>query len=193
MIDVFVRVQLYYKDQIRCGMWQTTKARWLVDPNVRLRPIIGTKDIRGVRAEAESLAESDPYIFTDDDVLIVGKDWVKRTVDLVLAEPIYGAVSTLSLVETENTALPCDIQMDGGKLWRQQDIYPMHWVGAPMILRKGLCVDLPEMTIGSECGDIHALMKKLGRDQGLVHPKHRIRHNHLGHGFSSNPNLHWGC
>ena len=115
-------------------------------------------------------------------MLIVGKDWVKRGTEIFLANPTYGAVSTLSLVETENAATPGN----------EDPIYPMHWVGAPMWIRKGLLTEMPEMTIASECGVIHDYLKAKGYAEGLFNPSLRIRHNHLGHGFSSNPALHWG-
>ena len=182
MTNVFIRTGIW-PDIIRRGMWEAVRARWIMEPIILTIIDANKYGIREGRALAEEAANSDPYIFTDDDVLIVGKNWVKRAVEMVLACPEYGAVSTLSLVETENTALP---QQD-------TDIYPMHMVGAPMIIRKGLCLDMPEMTLGSECGVIYDHMMKQGKKQGLIHPKHRIRHNHMGHGFSSNPNLHWGA
>ena len=181
MIDVFVRVtEAEVKDPLRKAMLEVAVARWNVEP-VEVRMLVDYP-IREGRQFAENSAKSDPYIFTDSDVLIVGKDWVKRGTETFLADSSYGAVSTLSLVETENAALPKT----------ENDIYPMHWVGAPMWIRKGLLTDLPEMTLGSECGVIHDYLKEKGYAEGLFNPSLKLRHNHLGSGFSSNPNLHWG-
>jgi len=183
-IDVFVRVtDAEIKDPLRKAMLEVAVARWNLEP-VEVRMLVDYP-IREGRQFAENSAKSDPYIFTDSDVLIVGKDWVERGTKFFLGNPVgkYGAVSTLSLVETENAATPpSDLPV----------IYPMHWVGAPMWIRKGLLTDLPEMTLGSECGVIHDYLKEKGYAEGLFNPSLKLRHNHLGHAFSSNPNLHWG-
>jgi len=182
-IDVFIRItEAELKDPLRKAMFEVTVARWNMEPEANVRMLHGYP-IREGRQFAENSAASDPYIFTDSDVLIVGKDWLKRGTEIFLAHPEYGAVSTLSLVETENQALPNGTQ---------DSIYPMHWVGAPMWIRKGLLTDMPEMSLGSECGDIYAYLQEKGYKEGLFHPDLKIRHNHMGHGFSSNPNLHWG-
>ena len=180
-IDVFVRVtDAELADPLRKAMLEVTVARWNLEPvNVE---ILHGYPIREGRQFAENSAKSDPYIFTDSDVLIVGKDWIHRGTEIFLAHPEYGAASTLSIVETENTATPAS----------NWDLYPMHWVGAPMWIRKGLLTDLPEMTLGSECGVIFDYLKNKGFSEGLFNPSLRLRHNHLGHAFSSNPSLHWG-
>lgn len=139
--------------------------------------MIWDKGIREARLMAENLAMSDPYIFTDDDVLIVGKDWVKRAVNAMLANPVYGACSSLSLVEGENRA-------NG-----EGEIYDMHMVGQPMIIRKGLMAEVPEMDLDNECGVIDSFLRSKGLKEGLVNG---LRHNHLGHGFSGTPCSFWG-
>jgi len=155
-------------------------SRWKKE-GINLRHLVvdvgSVENVRAVRMEAEQLAESDPYIFTDDDVLIVGKDWVKRGVEALLANPEYAIVSSLSLVEGENLAKGTGT------------IYEMHAVGAPSFIRKGFCTNLPDMDINSECGVLHKHVLDQGKKMGLVNG---LRHNHLGHGFSGNPALHWG-
>jgi len=177
MIDVFVRVPPFYKCEIRRGMWVAVNGRWRKELDVRVRVLPSDRDVRGLRELAEHEAKSDPYIFTDDDVLIVGKDWVKRGVEALLAHPEYAIVSSLSLVEGENLAKGTGT------------IYEMHAVGAPSFIRKGFCKDLPPMDINSECGVLHKHVLDQGKKMGLVNG---LRHNHLGHGFSGNPALHWG-
>lgn len=161
-------------------MRAATTERWKLESvNVRF---LNNWGIQEGRLHAEKEAQSDPYIVTDDDVLIVGKDWVKRAVDALLGSPEYGAVSSLSLIETENLAIAPPDTPKGS-------IYPMHAVGAPMVIRKGLMKDLPEMDLNSECGVIHKFLLDKGYKEGLVNG---LRHNHMGHGFSSNPALFWG-
>ena len=132
------------------------------------------------RRYAESESQSDPYIFSDDDVLILGHDWVKRTSQILLANPEYAIASTLSIVEGENQARGSG------------DIYEMHAVGQPMLIRKGICTDLPEMTLSQECGILHKLVLSKGYKMGLINGDPPLRHNHLGHGFSTDPALRWG-
>lgn len=174
MIDVFIRT-MSNQSTLRDAMHSVTEARWALE-NVRIITITDM-GIREGRKWAESSSNSDPYIYTDDDVLIVGKDWVARAVSVLLANPEYAVASTLSLVEGENVATGTG------------DMYPMHAVGAPMIIRKGILADLPEMNIDQECGIIHKYILDKGFKEGLISG---IRHNHMGHGFSSNPVLRWG-
>lgn len=196
-VDVFIRsTSEQNEDQLRRAMHSLTFERW-VKEEVRIQRLVDF-GIREGRAKAEEMAESDPYIYTDNDVLIVGKDWVKRAASAILTYPEYAAVSSLSLVEGENQA-KCPPEYDGMTL-----IYPMHAVGAPMIIRKGffkfalgpnlfdpadLAPVVPEMDLNSECGVLHKYCLDRGWKEGLVNG---LRHNHLGHGFSSNPALHWG-
>jgi hypothetical protein len=179
MIDVYVR-HVKTEDRVREWMYEVSCARWVAE-GVKIHTVTGG-DIGGVRERIEKSAESDPYIVTDDDCLIVGKEWVRRAVGLVLANPTYAIVSTLSLIEGENLAVPTN----------GDDIYRMHAVGQPMLIRKGFCRELPEMDLNSECGVLHKMVLDKGYQMGLIHPKHKIRHNHMGHGFSGNPALRWG-
>lgn len=180
-LDVFIRVtDAELKDPLRKAMLEVTVARWNLEP-VTIHTMVDYP-VREGRQFAENKAQSDPYIVTDSDVLIVGKDWVERGTHAFKSSFGYGAVSTLSLVETENAATTNSDDL----------IYPMHWVGAPMWIRKGILTDLPEMDLGGECRVIHEVMESKGYKEGLFNPNLRLRHNHLGHAFSSNPNLHWG-
>ena len=86
----------------------------------------------------------------------------------------------VTLVEGENQAVP----PPGAGL-----IYPMHWVGAPMWIRKGILTDLPGMTLNNECEQIHNYVLAKGFQEGLITG---LRHLHLGHGFSSTPGLDFG-
>jgi hypothetical protein len=175
MLDCFLRTSIRYPP-LRKEMFQLTVARWALEP-VRITTCYDV-GIRSGRVHAERLAVSDIYIYTDDDVMPVGKNWVERGLKIMEAHPEYAVCSTLSLIEGENLA-----KGDG-------DIYPMHMVGAPMWIRRGILTDLPEMDLNNECGKIHSCVVALGFKEGLL--SNSLRHMHLGHGFSSNPGLHWG-
>ena len=186
LTHVFIRTQSYGSNHLRRSMLETTRERWMLEPVV-IHEVHGTPTC--ARHMAEVLAESDPYIFTDDDVLICGKDWVRRALEVFNRHPEYGVVSTLSLVESENLAIPGSISGDNGE--NAMEIYPMHAVGQPMFVRKGISVDMPEFTLDQECFALQRLCEAKGMHTGLFHPNLRIRHNHMGHGFSSNPVLAW--
>jgi hypothetical protein len=190
-IDVFVRTtSAELLDPLRKAMLDVTLARWALEPvTVKL---ICDIPIRDGRIWAEDNAQSDPYIFTDSDCLIVGKDWVKRAVEIMLAYPKFKIVSTLSLIEGENLATPVRRFWAGTTVEIHQTIYSMHMVGQPMLIRKGICTNLPDMDLNSECGVLHKLVLDQGYEEGLFHPDLKIRHNHLGHGFSGSPCHFWG-
>lgn len=180
MFDAFVRT-VSRQSPLRNALRYAVTQRLLMEPTTRVREI-ADMPIREGRYYAELEAQSDPYLFIDDDVLLVGKDWVERGARIVLNNPRFAIVSCLSLVEGENMARPsCD-----------DEIYPMHAVGQPMFIRKGICVDLPEMSLDQECGILHKLVLDKGFEMGLFHPRLLLRSNHMGHGFSSNPILRWG-
>ena len=175
MLDVFIRTSKTYAP-LRREMFYLTLRRWELEPVfIHLFHNVG---IREGRERAEREAMSDIYIFTDDDCLPVGKKWVERGLAIMQAHPEYAVCSTLSLIEGENIA-----KGDG-------DVYPMHMVGAPMWIRRGVLTDLPEMDLNNECGEIHDYVLAKGFKEGLL--SNSLRHNHIGNAFSSNPGLHWG-
>lgn len=178
-IEVFIRT-MNYESKFRLALYEATYQRWLMEGEkvriVTLRDI----GIREGRMLAESSARSDPYIYADDDVLPHGKNWIETGTRALLDNPEYAIASTLSLIEGENAyRAPEGVQ-----------IYDVHWVGAPMWIRKGILgPDLPEMTLGSECGVIDTYVRAKGYKEGLIAG---IRHLNMGHGFSTDPNQQWG-
>lgn len=179
MTDVFIRtIEANLRNPLRKAFLDATIARWKMEP-VTIR-LIKDKGIREGRMLAESLSSSDPYIFTDDDVLPHGKDWTGRGLRAMLANPNYAILSSLSLIESENQAVGAEGSV----------VYDVGWVGAPMWIRQGvLANDLPDMTLGSECGVIDCYAKLKGRKCGLITG---LRHLNMGHGFSTDPNQRWG-
>jgi hypothetical protein len=178
-IDVFVRtIAANFSNPLRKAFLDATLARWRMEPvTVRL---IKDKGIREGRIIAENMSSSDPYIVTDDDVLPHGKDWIGRGLRAMLANPDYAILSSLSLIESENQAIGPEGSV----------VYDVGWVGAPMWIRQGvLADDLPEMTLGSECGVIDTYAKAKGWKCGLITG---LRHLNMGHGFSTDPAQQWG-
>lgn len=179
MTDVFVRLtDGELTNKLRRAFFDATMARWAMEP-VTVR-ILKDKGIREGRLLAERMAMSDPYIVTDSDVLPHGKDWLGRGLRAMQACPDFAICSSLSLIESENQAVGPE-----GSI-----IYDVGWVGAPMWIKKGVIgEDLPDMTLGSECGVIDTYVKAKGYRCGLING---LRHLNCGHGFSTDPNQMWG-
>lgn len=139
--------------------------RWIVDMG-----------IREARLYAEKYSCSEIYIFTDDDVLPWGKDWVKTGLERMLRNPEYAACSTMSVIAEEmlNHTPP------------DTEIYEVPCVGAPMWIRKGYMADLPEFEFVSECVVIHNHLRIKGKKEGFFNG---LRHVHLGFGFATDPKL----
>jgi hypothetical protein len=174
VIHVFIRSH-GSRDPLRQAFHDATVARWNLDPLARVCHLVNM-DYREARLYAEAAADSDPYIFTDNDVLPHGKDWISKGVKAMLAHPEYGACSTKSLIVNES---PFDTRPG------DCDIFPVPCVGAPMWMRKNILKDdLPEHLFVSECIVLHQYMKDRGYLQGIING---IAHVHLGHGFSTDP------
>jgi hypothetical protein len=170
VIDLFVRT-MSGKDKLRQAFYDATLARWEREP-VRIRLMIDVH-YRKARLLAEEQAQSEIYIFTDDDCLAHGKNWTETGLTAMMRHPEYGACSTKSLIVNESP-------FNG-----EGDIFPVPCVGAPMWVRRGIIKDdLPEYLYVSECIELHAYMKKKGFLQGIING---IFHVHLGHGFSTDP------
>jgi hypothetical protein len=179
MIDVFIRTTSPDKNALRKAFVDATQARWEMDPLARISWIVNYGILEG-RKFAEAHARSEIYLYTDDDCVVVGRNWIARGLAAMRSCPEYAVCSSLSLIEGENLAVP---PPDAGK------IYPMHAVGAPMWIRRGILTDLPEMTLNSESGVIDEYVKSKGFREGLITG---LRHQHLGNGFSSTPGLDYG-
>jgi len=72
MIDLFIRTTPN-KSRLRKRFFAVTIERWALDKDSRLL-FLRDKGIREARIFAEQGALTDPYIFCDDDILIVVKD-----------------------------------------------------------------------------------------------------------------------
>jgi hypothetical protein len=180
MTDCFIRtIDRNLEDPLRKAFLDATVARWRMEPQVTITWILN-KGIREGRMWAEAHAFSDPYIVTDDDVLPHGKKWLERGLLAMANKPEFAICSSLSLIESENMAKGPEGSV----------IYDVAWVGAPMWIKRGVIgEDLPEMTLGSECGVIDTYAKSKGYRCGLIEG---LRHLNMGHGFSTDPTQQWG-
>lgn len=134
-------------------------------------------DIREGRIWAEKTAETDPYIFTDDDVLPWGKNWVQHGTDVMLRNPEYAVASTRSVIAEEM----------GNYQPPDTEIYEIPCVGAPMWVRKGIIgPDIRDFLFVEECIEIDNYVKRKGYKTGIISG---IRHLHLGFGFATDPRL----
>lgn len=177
MTDVFLRTtSRNLVDPLRRAFYDATMARWAMEP-VSVR-VLKDKGIREGRLLAEQMASTDIYIYADDDVLPHGKGWTGWGLRAMKQCPGFAICSSLSLIEGENRATGEGI------------IYDVGWIGAPMWIRRGVIgEDLPDMTLGSECGVIDFYVKGKGFRCGLING---LRHLNMGHGFSTDQNQQWG-
>lgn len=141
------------------------RLRWMVDVGVH-----------EARVQADRWANSDPYIFSDDDVLPWGKNWVEIGLAAMLGNPEFAVCSTRSVIAEEMGNYDPGIA----------PIYEIPAVGAPMWIRKGYLHDLPEFEFVSECIVIHNHLRLKGKKEGIIAG---IRHLHLGFGFATREDL----
>lgn len=176
-VDVFLRT-IANKDPLRRALCMATVARWERDQDCRLW-IVVDKGIREARVYAEKKATSDPYIFTDDDVLPFGKDWIARGTRILLDHPEFAIASTQSVIKEEMLNLSHEQQ--------EAEIFDARCVGAPMWIRKGvLGPDLPDFPFRDECVVIDHYVRQKGFKEGIINCQW---HHHLGFGCATDPTL----
>jgi hypothetical protein len=130
---------------IRAHLCEAVYKRWLEEKDIRLRvigmehaliidrpaQILPAKDFAWIsRQYAENTAQTDPYIFADDDHLILGRDWVHRAVEVWNANPGYTMLTAASAVRGETSY--------EGALWQEGLQTDIACVGATMIHKKGV-------------------------------------------------------
>lgn len=152
MTDVFLR--LAPKSPLRLHLAAAVYARWLEELTISFHPIWmeGTfqafdeavSDVPTFcevelpeenfqwtsRRYAEEHAESDPYIFCDDDHLVLGKDFAPRLLEEWVKHPGYVLLTASSAVRGE-TPYP-------GTLWQEGVYEQVACVGATMVHKKGV-------------------------------------------------------
>src|SRR5438094_2753802 len=149
MTDVFIRYNPQHT--IRGHLALAVVSRWKLDKdaNITLLTIgapagdfLGVKCIAVPRDQfwtrakqyAEDNAKSEIYVVADDDQLIIGKDWVKRGVEILQAHPEFGLLSAHSVNgEVQETT-------EGD----EQIFTIQSSVGCPYFMRKGAIKKFPE-------------------------------------------------
>jgi hypothetical protein len=161
---------------LRRAFMEASRARWAMeDVNVWW---MWDKPIREARLWAEANASSDIYIFTDDDVLPWGKDWLSRGLQAMRKHPEFAICSSRSVIAEErgNYSIP-----------EGMEIMEVPCVGAPMWVRKGIIgEDLPEHIFVEECIVLDNYVKRKGYKEGIISG---LEHLHLGFGFATTPHL----
>ena len=152
--DVFIRV--FSSNELRLGFAIATVARWKMQPDVRVWPIVFDDGLRydfGTQCSAtswndpmlpfatnslklaEHYAESDPYIICNDDNLILTPDFVQNGLRVMRDNPEFGCVSG---VVTNGEGSEFELNHPG-------DVREIHAVGGCVFLRKGLVTEFPPL------------------------------------------------
>jgi hypothetical protein len=176
VVDVFLRTMVgEQQNSLRRAFRRATVVRWEME-DVHLHYL--SMGIREGRLWAERTATSDIYIFSDDDVLPWGKDWLERGLLAMGNNPEFAACSSRSVIAEErgNYEIPQGVE-----------ILPVPCVGAPLWMRRGILgPDLPEFLFVEECIVLHNYLLKKGFKEGIISG---LEHHHLGFGFATTPNL----
>lgn len=195
MIDVFFRTAP--KTELRYLLAFAALERWNVEQNnVKLRSIVmsGTRALRcevalaedgfawTSRKYADENATTDPYIFIDDDHLLLGADWVKRALAEWEENPGYTLLSATSCVATE---IPYS-----GALWQTGLYTEAACAGAPIIHKKGVIPYQQFMGQKASQQDIVVAdwLRAHGHKFAMMKSVHYL---HLGYGLSQVEPLLW--
>ena len=129
---------------------------------------------------AEDNAKSEIYVVADDDQLIIGKDWVKRGVEILEVHPEFGLLSAWSVNgEVQETA-------DGD----EQIFTIQSSVGCPYFMRKGAIKKFPESEGNQQDTAMCEALWQKGWKYGFIRG---LRFNHLGYEYSTIAPGHWGA
>lgn len=150
MVDVFIRV--FSSNELRLGFAIASVARWKMQKDVNVHVLQWSGGLPHDFAcdavkiandpalpfaaasllEAESWAQSDPYIIANDDALIYGQDFVQNGLKIMEKYPDFGCVSG-AVVNGDQ------FRFDGPELTE------IHAVGGLVFLRKGLVTEFPPL------------------------------------------------
>lgn len=191
MTDVFIRI--YSSSEMRLGFAIATVARWEMQKDCRVVPLIWEGGREHVRWNgrpvlpypdsqapfateslewAEHLSVSDPYIICNDDNLPYGQDFVEKGLDIMARHPEYGVISGV----VTNGHEPYDTE---------NEVHEIHAVGGLVFLRKGLVTEFPPLEDCYWDLERHRQVKEKGFKSGY---SHRLPYLHMGAHFSvANP------
>lgn len=198
MTDVFIRV--FSCSELRLGFAIATVARWKMQTDCRVRPVVWngglgayrdwglqfavrTCDNSGPFATtslqlAEENAASDPYIICNDDNLPYGQDFVTKGLDIMARHPEYGVIS--------------GVVTNGHEPYSTKDeVTEIHAVGGLVFLRKGLVTEFPPLEDAHWDCERHRQVTAKGFKSGY---SHRLPYLHMGVNFSvANPDFFTGA
>lgn len=191
MTDVFIRV--FSSSELRLGFAIATVARWKMQKDCRVHPLIWNHGLpysqwnysNGTFLQnneqpfatksllvAEAMAQSDPYIISNDDNLPYGQDFVEKGLDIMARHPEYGVISGV----VTNGHEPYDTE---------NEVHEIHAVGGLVFLRKGLVTEFPPLEDPYWDLERHRQVTAKGFKSGY---SHRLPYLHMGAHFSvANP------
>jgi len=197
MIDVFLR--LWPETYLRAHLAGAVIERLNSEGNVRLT-IIRAEDslippahfVDGVtlprdrfhidsKAIAADHAESDPFVIIDDDHLPLYQDWLEIGLRAMHDNPEYGLISSWSVNGEVRQG-----EVDLGRrspVWEETES-----LGCPMFVRRGVLADLPEGEVTRYDTILTQHVRSRGWKVGFCS---RLRHNHIGMGYSQVIGAHW--
>jgi hypothetical protein len=193
--DVFVRV--WASSKLRLGLAVAVVERLRAERGAHLHLIVAEPSHRWVdwgkhenvhqlddinfhwrsKKAAGELARTDPYVVIDDDHMPIGVDWLRRGLETLRDNDDYGYISSWSV--NGEVLAPAD---DGRTVFDGL-------AGTPYFIRHAIDTRcLP----GGDLGDYDTVFAKyvraVGWETGFAR---RVRHNHLGMGFSQVIPGHW--
>jgi hypothetical protein len=187
-IDVFVRswIPSGERRDLRHSMAVLVHGRWWMqkDAKVYLQRAHST-DSNGsqfhmeAKRFAEEHAAGDVYIVADDDCLILGRTFVADGVRILRANPAYGLLTAVSVIENANLIAEWDTwssDRSTAAAW-PSEIIDRHSVGGVAFVRRGILKTFaacePRHTDETICREIEAAGFRVGVMPG-------VRMNHLG-------------
>jgi hypothetical protein len=183
--DVFIRTLQYPSPQfnIRYPLYDACEAAWCLDSSsLVVRQVPESEPLErfhwDARCYAERTATSKYYIFSDDDILPLGANWIERALGVAGRNPDYAILSGNQVNHSAR------VKPQG------YEVQPAHMAGSPQLIRKGM-IDWTQLSgpgkdedeiVGDYCAE-HRLL------QGVMV---NLDVNHIGQGFSVMNPAYWG-
>lgn len=161
-------------DALRESMSHLCWNRWKIEQGIHIQMILD--EAMEVKRKAEQISSSDIYVVTDNDCLILGKDFVKRGMEIMERHPECGLLAAANICEG-------DFRID----WQNMpEVVERDIVGGVAFVRKGILTEFKSCTPPEVDRVICDEIRSKGYKTGIM-PS--VRFNHIGAGYSiSNPN-----
>jgi len=152
--------------------------RWWLEPDCYLAPI--KNDTIKAKAAAEKVANGPIYVVTDNDCLILGKNFVKRGIEVMERHSEFGLLAATSI---------SDGDYPSGSDWlHEPEVIEKHSVGGIAFVRKGILTEFNKCDPTRVDDTICSEMNRKGYKTGSMPA---IRFNHIGAGYSISNPLWW--